>query len=100
MNQNVLSFLSKVKQDSALSNSLIGIELDQLVSLAAKNGFQFSGDDWMSTLTELNVSELSDSQLDNVSGGGLPLIRPSTELAPGVINATGVPPFAPGLPSK
>jgi predicted ribosomally synthesized peptide with nif11-like leader len=100
MNQNALSFLSKVKQDSALSNSLIGIELDQLVSLAAKNGFQFNSDDWMNTLAELHASELSDGQLDNVSGGGLPLIKPSTELAPGVINATGVPNFAPGMPSK
>jgi predicted ribosomally synthesized peptide with nif11-like leader len=103
MNKNVVAFLQKSNQDTTLGRSLIGISLDELVALAEKNGFPFTGEDWMNALTELHSEELSDSQLGNVAGGTTPLnFQPvsSQYQIPGVLSATGIPNFAPGTVGK
>ena len=102
MNKNVIAFLQRSNQDTTLGHSLVGISLDELVSLATKHGFEFTGEDWMSALTELHADELSDSQLENIAGGASPLgaVQQNSFLVPAVLSATGVPNFAPGTVGK
>src|SRR5258708_2898610 len=78
-----IHFIHKVGGDPALQQQIVAVEgnMAGLLGIAAKAGFNFTGEDWNSAVIELADSmmgELSDEELNNVAGGGGTLTPPGT----------------------
>lgn len=75
MKERVLAFFKRILEDVALQDQLgsIGRDLDGVVNLAATQGFMFDRATFLTTLEDLrpmSASELNDSELAQVAGGG------------------------------
>jgi len=78
---NAVQFIHKVGGDPALQQQIKGLNgnMPGLLSIAAKAGFNFTGDDWNNAVIEIADSmmgELSQEELDQVAGGGGTLTPP------------------------
>ena len=90
--QAALSFMSKANSDAALMQEVNALEgnLNGLIALAAKAGFDFSADDWTGTMADLQSRasrELSESDLDQVAGGAAPSVSPTAVEFSGPLSA-------------
>ncbi len=69
--EQLSALLAKLKEDAGLQEKLKGAaDLDAAVSMAQEAGFDVSKADWSKYQTEQTL-ELSDEDLEGVSGGGL-----------------------------
>ncbi len=72
--EKALAFLHKVQADSELQGAVRKAEYEALRKIAAKHGFEFSLEDYIAARLELGSDggrELSDDELDQVSGGSI-----------------------------
>lgn len=74
--QAVLSFIMKVNQDKALANkvnSLPTSEVEGLLKVAHSEGFDFTADEFVNTVLEINRrgGELNEDDLEQVAGGAV-----------------------------
>jgi predicted ribosomally synthesized peptide with nif11-like leader len=69
--EQLSALLAKLKEDAGLQESFKGAaDLDAAVALAKKAGFDVSKADWLKSQANQTL-ELSDEELEGVSGGGL-----------------------------
>ena len=79
--EQLSALLAKLNEDAGFTEKLQGAEdLDAAVAMAKEAGFDVSKADWLEyqakqTLVMEGVSELSDEQLEGVTGGGDELTR-------------------------
>ncbi|HLY26153.1 MAG TPA: Nif11-like leader peptide family RiPP precursor [Aggregatilineales bacterium] len=94
INKTVMSFINKVNEDPALHAKVTGqSHLEVLLKTASENGFNFTADEWMSTVQAIYSGELSDDDLANIAGGAVFPSKPNPlGILPGG-NATAIPPF-------
>lgn len=77
------SFLEAVKVDSALQEKLSSaLDYDSIAAIAREAGFSISVDD----LNKIH-EELSDGDLEQMSGGYTPVVLVTAELTIGVVTA-------------
>lgn len=70
--EQLAALLAKLKNDGGLQEKLKGAaDPDAAVALAKEAGFDFSKDDWLKYRLEQPL-ELSDYELEALSGGGPP----------------------------
>lgn len=72
--EKALAFLQKVQADSELQGAVRKAEYEALSKIATKHGFEFSLEDYVAARMELGSGsgrELSDDELDQVSGGSV-----------------------------
>ena len=62
--ENAKRFLAELGENESLQ--------EQLVSLAKKEAFHFTREEFAEALAELEATKLSDKELDKVSGGAFP----------------------------
>ena len=74
--ENVEKFGEAVKNDTALQEELkaAGADLGKIVAIAAAKGFEFTEAE-LSEYTAKKKGEMSDEDLEKVSGGGLAAIK-------------------------
>ena len=69
--EQLAALLAKLKDDAVLQEKLKGAaDLDAAVALAKEAGFDVSKADWLKYQAKQTL-ELSDKELEGVSGGGL-----------------------------
>jgi predicted ribosomally synthesized peptide with nif11-like leader len=68
----IQAFTAKVKSDKALESKLIAAKWDLATSqkIATEAGFQLTSAEMLAAIDELS-GDLSDSNLNNVAGGGI-----------------------------
>lgn len=67
--EQLKAFLAKVSNDVGLQRRLSKLDsLDQILSLALQEGFQFTQADWQKHI-KLGSADLSDAELETVAGG-------------------------------
>ena len=71
--EQLAALLAKLKNDGGLQEKLKGVaDIDAAVALAKEAGFDISKDDWLKYQAEQpQPFELSDEELEGISGGGL-----------------------------
>ena len=70
--EQLAALLAKLKNDGGLQEKLKGAaDIDAAVALAKEAGFDISKDDWLKYQAEQPPFELSDEELEGISGGGL-----------------------------
>src|SRR5260221_3695558 len=79
--QVVFSFISKVNGDVDWQQQVKGVDgnLGGLIGVAGKAGYSFTAEDWNGAIAELAAGasgELSETELDQVAGGGIGLMQP------------------------
>lgn len=70
--ENFKNFITKIKTDKVLQENLkeTGTDVDKIIALGKETGFEFTAEDMDKAVEELKMDgEISDEQLDNVSGG-------------------------------
>jgi predicted ribosomally synthesized peptide with nif11-like leader len=68
--EQLSALLAKLKEDAGLQEKLKGAaDLDAVVALAKEEGFDVSKADWLKYQANQTL-ELSDEELERVSGGG------------------------------
>ena len=70
--ENVKKFFEKVAKDENLKKALAAAQTDALVAVAKKAGFDFTVEELLAS-AKTAVGELSDSELDAVAGGWIPI---------------------------
>jgi len=70
LNQTVLAFLNKAENDATLKNRLSGIGPEAISQVAAETGFNFTADEWASTIKGILAGEINEGDLGQVAGGG------------------------------
>ena len=69
--EQLTSLLAKLKEDAGLREKLQGAaDLDAAAAVAKEAGFDVSKEDWLKFQAKKQPLELSDEQLETVSGGG------------------------------
>ena len=72
--EQLSALLAKLKEDAGLQEKLKSVaDLDALVSMAKEAGFDVSKADWLKFQAQQTL-ELSDEELESVSGGTLPAV--------------------------
>ena len=72
--EQLSALLARLKEDAGLQEKLKSVaDLDALVSMAKEAGFDVSKADWLKFQAQQTL-ELSDEELESVSGGFLPAI--------------------------
>jgi len=86
MSQEQLSvLLAKLKEDAGLRERLQGAaDLDAAVAMAQEAGFDVSKADWLKSQAQQTL-ELSDEELENVSGGATPVVAITIQITAGTI---------------
>ena len=69
LNSAVVGFIKVSLSDQKLQAKQKSLDLDGLVSFAGELGYQFTTDEFRTTITSLASSELSDDDLEQVAGG-------------------------------
>jgi predicted ribosomally synthesized peptide with nif11-like leader len=78
--EQLTALLAKLKADTGLQEKLKGAaDLDAAVALAKAAGFDVTNEDFLNFRTTQTV-ELSDEDLENVSGGATPTVLPVVAL--------------------
>ena len=68
--EQLTALLAKLKEDAGLQEKLKGAaDLDAAMAVAQEAGFDVSKDDWLKYQAKLPSLELSDEELEVVSGG-------------------------------
>ena len=68
--EQLTSLLAKLKEDAGLREKLQGAaDLDAAAAVAKEAGFDVSKEDWLKFQAKQQPLELSDKQLETVSGG-------------------------------
>ena len=68
--EQLAALLAKLKNDGGLQEKLKGAaDIDAAVALAKEAGFDISKDDWLKYQAEQPPKELSDEDLEGISGG-------------------------------
>jgi predicted ribosomally synthesized peptide with nif11-like leader len=75
--ENVVAFRKKTQADLELRVAVraLGADIDAIVNLGSKEGFDFTKDEVISVFKDKDVEsgyELSDGELDQISGGDVP----------------------------
>ena len=72
--EQLSALLAKLKEDAGLQEKFKSVaDLDALVSMAKEAGFDVSKADWLKFQAQQTL-ELSDEELESVSGGFLPAV--------------------------
>ncbi len=70
--EQLSALLAKLMDDAGLQEKLKGAaDLDAAIALAKEAGFEVSKADWLNHKQDKTI-ELSDEELESVTGGGLP----------------------------
>lgn len=70
--ENIKKFNEAVSTDEALMEEVkkVGTNLDELIALGKKKGYDFTAEE-LTELSQKKEGELSEEELDNVSGGAV-----------------------------
>ena len=86
--EQLSALLAKLKEDAGLQEKFKSVaDLDALVSMAKEAGFDVSKADWLKFQAQQTL-ELSDEELESVSGGTGPVL--ATGVAAAAVAAFGV----------
>ena len=78
--EQLSALLTKLKEDAGLQEKLKGAaDLDAAVAMAKEAGFDVSKADWLKYQGSKTL-ELSDEELEGVSGGFIPIIIVTTAI--------------------
>ena len=78
--EQLSALLAKLKEDAGLQEQLKGAgDFDAAVALAKEAGFDVSKADWLKYQANQTL-ELSDEELEGVSGGFIPIIIVTTAI--------------------
>ena len=74
--EEIQNFIRYINGNAALQDKLMDIELNEFPSFVQSMGYSFTVDEFLKAMQELDIqqyasnNELSDMELDFVSGGG------------------------------